>query len=67
MGRRDSQGVWDGHVHTLLQIKMDKQQVPTVIAQGTLLGVIWQPRWEGSLEENGYVWLSPFAAHLKLS
>ena len=55
MGRRDSQGVWDGHVHTLLQIKMDKQQVPTVTAQGTLLGIIWQPRWEGSLEENGYL------------
>ena len=23
------------------------------IAQGTLLNVMWQPRWEGSLEEDG--------------
>ena len=24
-------------------------------AQGTLLNVMWQPGWEGSLEENGYM------------
>ena len=40
-------------------------------AQGSLLNVMWQPGWEGSLGENGYmyvyVWLSPFAVHLKLS
>ena len=24
------------------------------IAQGTLLNVMWQPGWEGSLGENGY-------------
>ena len=29
MGRRDSQGVWDGHVHTVT-FKMDSQQGPTV-------------------------------------
>ena len=31
----------------------------------------WQPRQEGSLAENGYMymyaWLSPFAVHVKLS
>ena len=27
-GRRDSQGVWDGHVHTVI-FKMDNQQGPT--------------------------------------
>ena len=39
------------------------------IAQGTLLSVMWQPEWEGSLEENGclYIWLSSFGVHLKLS
>ena len=40
-------------------------------AQGTLLNVKWQPGWEGSLGENGYVyiciWMSSFAVHLKLS
>ena len=28
-GGRDSQGVWDGHVHTTV-FKMDNQQGPTV-------------------------------------
>ena len=30
---------------------------------------MWQPEGEGNLGENGYVyvWLSPFAVHLKLS
>ena len=37
------------------------------IAQITRLNVMWQPRWEESLEENGhiYIWPSPFAVHLK--
>ena len=26
------------------------------MAHGTLLNVIWQPGWEGSLEENGYMY-----------
>ena len=26
-------------------------------AQGTLLNVKWQPGWEGSLGENGYVYI----------
>ena len=48
-----------------------------IIAHGILLNVMWQPGWEGSLGENGYmyicvyiyisVWLSFFAVHLKLS
>ena len=25
------------------------------IAQGTLLNIKWQPGWEGSLGENGYM------------
>jgi len=36
-------------------------------AQGPLLNVMWQPGWEGSLGDNGYVWLRPFFAHLNLS
>ena len=42
------------------------------IARGTLLSVMWQPGREGNLGENYtcmymYVWLSPFAVHMKLS
>ena len=28
-----------------------------LVAQGTLLNVMWQPGWEGSLGENGYVYM----------
>ena len=27
------------------------------IAQGTLLNVMWQPGWEGSWRENGYIYM----------
>ena len=27
------------------------------LAQGTLLTVMWQPGWEGSLGENGYMYM----------
>ena len=27
------------------------------ITQGTLLSVTWQPGWEGSLVENGYMYI----------
>ena len=39
------------------------------IAHGTLLNAFWQPGEEGSLRENGYmyIWMSPFTVHLKLS
>ena len=39
-------------------------------ALGTLLNVMWQLGWRGSLERkwiHAYVWLCPFAVHLKLS
>ena len=26
-------------------------------AQGTLLNALWQPGWEGSLGENGYMYM----------
>ena len=55
MGGRDSQGVWDQHIHSAV-FRMDKQQRPTT-AQETLLNVMWQPGWEGSLGENGYMYM----------
>ena len=37
--------------------KIDNQQGPTAIAQGTLLNVLRQPGWEGSLREKGYMYM----------
>ena len=34
---------------------MDNQPGPNCTAYGTQLNVIWQPGWEGSLGENGYL------------
>ena len=51
MGRRDSSGVWDGYIHIAV-FKMDNQQ-----ACGTLLNAMWQLEWEGSLGENGYMYM----------
>ena len=28
------------------------------MVQGTLLNVMWQPGWEGSLGENGYMYMT---------
>ena len=46
----DSQGVWID-VYTLLYLKQITNK-DVCIAHGTLLNVMWQPRWEGSLGEN---------------
>ena len=47
---------WDGRVHSAV-FKLGNQQGPTVLAQGTLLNVMWQPGWEEGLEENGYMYV----------
>ena len=68
MGRRDSSGVWDGHVHTTI-FQMDYQQGPTV-EHRELCSVLC-----GSLDGRGALgrmdtWTcmaNCFAAHLKLS
>ena len=44
------------HVHTAV-FKMDNQQGAANIAHGTLLIVMWQPGYEGSLGENGYMYM----------
>ena len=46
---RDSQEVWNG----LLYLK----QITNKDLYGALLNVVWQPGWEGSLRENGYVYV----------
>ena len=48
---KDSQGVWDRHVHSAI-FKMDNQQGPTT-EQGTWPSTVWQPGWEEGLGENG--------------
>ena len=52
-------------LYTLLYLKWITNKDLLNIVHGTLISVMWQPGWEGSLEEN--VWLSPFSIHLKLS
>ena len=40
------------------------------VALGTLFNIMWHPGWEGDFGREWihvYVWLSPFAVHLKLS
>jgi len=39
----------DRHVHTAI-FKMD-----LLVPHGTRFNVMWQPGWEGSLGENGYM------------
>ena len=43
-------------MYTLLYLKWinDKNRC---IAHGTLFSVMWQPRWEESLGENGYMYM----------
>ena len=42
-------------MYTLLYLKWITRTY--CIAQGILLNVMWQPRWEGSLGENGYMYM----------
>ena len=51
MGAKDSQG-FGADLHTLLYLKW----VTNSTSQGILLHVMWQPGWEGSLGENGYMY-----------
>ena len=48
-------GWGEGHAHTAVS-KMDNHEDP-LTAQGTLLSVRRQPGWEGSLGENGYMYM----------
>ena len=44
------------HAHTAV-FKVDNQKGSTNIAHGSLLNVMCQPGWEGSLGENGYMYM----------
>ena len=53
-GVKDTQGIWDGHVHTAV-FKIDSQQGPTVQHMKLYFNVIWQHGWKRSLGDNGYM------------
>ena len=55
-GERNSQGVWDGHVHTAI-FKMDNQQGPPVQHRELCSNGMWQPGWKRGLGENGYTYM----------
>ena len=44
-------------MYTLLYLKWITNKNPLYIAHGTLLNVMWQLGWEGSLGENGYMYM----------
>ena len=55
-GRRIGEGIireFGINMYTLLYLKWITRIY--CIAQGTLLNIMWQPGWEGSLGENGYI------------
>ena len=67
-GERNSQGVWDVHVHTAI-FKMDnhKDLLHSTWNSAQSYVIAWV---RGEFRREGihlYLWLSPFAVHLKLS
>ena len=44
-------------MYTLPNLKWIINKDP-LVAQGTLLNVMWKPGWEGSLGENGYIYMN---------
>ena len=53
---RAGEGDQDGclmHRHTLLYLKWITNKA-LLYSTGDVFNVMWQPRWEGSLEENRY-------------
>ena len=43
-------------MYTLLYLKWITTKT-SCIAHGTLLNVMWQPRWKGNLGENGHMYM----------
>ena len=58
-GRMGERIVWKFgmDMSTLLYLKWITNKVLLYIAHGTLLSVMWQPGWEGNLEENGCMYM----------
>ena len=64
----DSQGVWDGHVHTAI-FKMDitKDLLSSTGNSVHCYVAAWMGGEFGGERIHAYVWPSPFPVHLKLS
>ena len=68
-GRRDSWGLWEGHVHTAI-FKMDNQQRPPawhMLLCSMLCGSLDGRGVWGRMDACACIWLGPFAVHLKVS
>ena len=52
---RDSEGLWEGHVHTAV-FKMDNQQRP-IVQHMELSSGLCASLWEGGLGEKGYMYM----------
>ena len=63
MRGRDSQGVWDRHVHTAI-FKMEHQKRPTVQYRELYSMLCGQGRRVWGERIHVYVWLSPFVVYL---
>ena len=44
-------------MYTLLYLKWITNKDLLCVAHGTLLNVMWQPGWEGSLGKKGYMYM----------
>ena len=66
MGRRNSKGVWGGHVHTAI-FRRDNQQ--NLLYSTGNSDQRYVADWMGGVfgREWIHIWLSPFAVYLKLS
>ena len=55
---RDELGDWDWHIYAIDTMhKIDDRWEPNSTAQGTLLSVLWWPKWEGNLKKRGYMYM----------
>ena len=67
-GERDRQGVWDQHVHTaVFKWITNKDLLYSTGSSAQCYMAAWMGGEFGGEWIHVYVWLSPFAVHLKLS
>ena len=55
MGRQVSGNI--DYLHSVISCMFYFFRKRCCYAQGTLLKLMWQPGWEGILEENGYMYI----------
>ena len=67
MGEKDSEGIWDGHIH-IAMFKMDNQQEPMYSTGNSAqcYAAAWMGGEGGGEWIHVYVWLSLLSVQLKL-